>query len=451
MPIFLKNRIPMDVKKDPKKLAEVLLSLKPEPKIREVKVMPSGDIRVTGNDPRDYSLLRQEWPEHDEYGKLTPVLPEDKSVDQPVLLLRVPLSITEEQIKDHLYNLDLHPKRIERFNLKGSQDKSTTVKITFACKDQKQKLLHDGVFMYLQFFRAVEYQVDPIIPQCYRCQGFGHLHHECRAPKEKCLRCGGEHRMRFCTMETGNPCCANCSQTHIASYKGCPKYKEAVQAEKCKQQVAINVIRNEVIGSSLGGGGFSGGCGSGDGGGGGGGSGDGSGGGGGSGGSGNGGGGGWGSGGRGSGGRGGGSGEGGGGSGGGANNSVRVGEGGVSGNYNNNNNIQNGCNQSSPTIGQTDSLVSVLTICIHMIVDVVKEMVQSGKPVKEADCRTLAQTCVDAFSEANPQHRPTSRTWNKVAAHKPLPYVAPVVFDGPPWSPTDGIIPRQENNIRGQN
>ena len=86
-----------------------------------------------------------------------------------------------------------------------------------------------------------------------------------------------------------------------------------------------------------------------------------------------------------------------------------------------------------------------------MIVDVVNEMVQSGKPVKEADCRTLAQTCVDAFSEANPQHRPTSRTWNKVAAHKPLPYVAPVVFDGPPWSPTDGIIPRQENNIRGQN
>ena len=84
--------------------------------------MPSGDIRVTGASPHDYNLLRQEWPDHQIHGKVTPMLPEEKSIDQPVLVLGLPIAITNEEIESHLAEEDLFPKKIERFNKKGSTE-----------------------------------------------------------------------------------------------------------------------------------------------------------------------------------------------------------------------------------------------------------------------------------------------------------------------------------------
>ena len=73
MPITLKNHIPSEVRQNPRELAALLQSLKPDVKINEIRVMPSGDIRITGASPRDYSALRQDWPEHADYGKIMPI------------------------------------------------------------------------------------------------------------------------------------------------------------------------------------------------------------------------------------------------------------------------------------------------------------------------------------------------------------------------------------------
>ena len=64
MPIILKNRLPSEVKRNPRQLAEILQSLKPEAKFQDIRVLQSGDIKVTGNHPHDFGILRQEWPEH---------------------------------------------------------------------------------------------------------------------------------------------------------------------------------------------------------------------------------------------------------------------------------------------------------------------------------------------------------------------------------------------------
>ena len=235
MPIILKNRIPSDVKKNPRELAAILNALKPEAALREVKVLPSGDLKLTGATPHDYSILRQAWPVHDLYGQMTPMLPEEKSVDQPVLVLGLPISITEEELREHLFDQNLHPKRIERFNRKGSQEKSTTVKITFSSCQNKKAMLQSGLIMYYQLFHVVDYQPDPDIQQCYKCQGFGHQHWDCSAAQQKCLRCGGNHRVRDCPRERNNPTCANCGGAHIANYRGCTAFKDAVRVEREKR------------------------------------------------------------------------------------------------------------------------------------------------------------------------------------------------------------------------
>ena len=86
MPIVLKNRLSEDIKKNPRNLAAVLQELKPQAKFKDVRVMPSGDIKVTGVEPHDYSILRQEWP--DTHGKITPVLPQEKSINEENLFFR---------------------------------------------------------------------------------------------------------------------------------------------------------------------------------------------------------------------------------------------------------------------------------------------------------------------------------------------------------------------------
>ena len=176
--------------------------------------MPSGDIKVTGVEPHDYSILRQEWP--DTHGKITPVLPQEKSINQSVLILDLAQSIAEEDIKEALFESDLHPKDIRRFNKKGAQEKSTTVMVTFASKEQKDKILANGFRMYGVFsFRVVDFKEDPTVIQCFRCQAFGHHFHECQEEKQKCLRCSGDNRVSVCDASRSNPCCANCSRVTL--------------------------------------------------------------------------------------------------------------------------------------------------------------------------------------------------------------------------------------------
>ena len=223
MPLVLKNHLPPEIKRNPRQLAEILQSLKPAAKFKEICVLQSGDIKVTGDHPHDFGILRQEWPIHDVYGKITPMLPEENSVDQAVLILDVPTSISKNEIQDALSQEQLHPKKIERFTRKGTDEESTTVKVTFSSSEQKAKLLRDRFRIYYRVFNVVDFVPEPEVTQCYRCQDFGHFHQQCRSARQKCLRCGEDHRIRDCPKTSA--CCANCGGNHVASYRGCISYK----------------------------------------------------------------------------------------------------------------------------------------------------------------------------------------------------------------------------------
>lgn len=69
-----------------------------------------------------------------------------------------------------------------------------------------------------------------IIPQCFRCQAYGHTkNYCCRA--YVCVKCGGNHNTNQCSKKREEPpVCANCQGNHPSNYKGCETYKKLQQA-----------------------------------------------------------------------------------------------------------------------------------------------------------------------------------------------------------------------------
>lgn len=65
-----------------------------------------------------------------------------------------------------------------------------------------------------------------LIPQCKKCQRFGHTQKFCQRAV-KCVKCAGNHLTATCTKPTNAPPkCSNCGEPHPANYRGCLVAKE---------------------------------------------------------------------------------------------------------------------------------------------------------------------------------------------------------------------------------
>lgn len=93
------------------------------------------------------------------------------------------------------------------------------------------------------------------IPQCIKCQAFGHTKNYCyRSPK--CVKCAGSHHTNECTWQkknNDNVKCANCQGNHPASYKGCIVRKQLQQKlyPKLREKVIDNFIQPTVTYSQV--------------------------------------------------------------------------------------------------------------------------------------------------------------------------------------------------------
>lgn len=88
-----------------------------------------------------------------------------------------------------------------------------------------------------------------LIPQCKRCQGYGHTQNYC-AREERCVKCIGKHLTKDCAIsnETVKPKCCHCGEEHPASYRGCMVAKE-LQKLKTKSHPKATT-RAEIVKSS---------------------------------------------------------------------------------------------------------------------------------------------------------------------------------------------------------
>lgn len=86
---------------------------------------------------------------------------------------------------------------------------------------------------------GIRVEIQPIkksklVPQCKRCQAFGHTQKYC-AKEPRCVKCTGKHITAECKKQKETPPkCVHCGEAHPANYRGCMVAKE-MQMLKNKQ------------------------------------------------------------------------------------------------------------------------------------------------------------------------------------------------------------------------
>jgi hypothetical protein len=69
-------------------------------------------------------------------------------------------------------------------------------------------------------------KINKLIPQCKKCQRFGHTRKFC-GNSPKCVKCAGDHITADCDKtQLAKAKCVNCNKAHPASYRGCEVAKE---------------------------------------------------------------------------------------------------------------------------------------------------------------------------------------------------------------------------------
>lgn len=86
------------------------------------------------------------------------------------------------------------------------------------------------------------------IPQCARCQRYGHTKSYCRL-NPRCVKCTGNHATDKCSRTTRSDSvkCILCEGNHPANYKGCSVYQELLRKKypplRPKKQTAVQEVR----------------------------------------------------------------------------------------------------------------------------------------------------------------------------------------------------------------
>jgi len=92
--------------------------------------------------------------------------------------------------------------------------------------EPKSKEVFDLTRLLRTVIKVEEPHKRSVIPQCVRCQSYGHTRGYCNHPP-RCVKCAGEHLTKECHKSRETPAkCALCNGSHPANYKGCTTYYE---------------------------------------------------------------------------------------------------------------------------------------------------------------------------------------------------------------------------------
>lgn len=151
-----------------------------------------------------------------------------------VVIRNIPISITEKEIQDELSKM-FSIKKVVRL-LNREKNPIPICAVDLENNENASKIFNLDKFMHA--IVTVEQRRRPRdIPQCTRCQRYGHTKNYCRL-KPRCVKCTGHHLYSECPKRPNEaPTCINCGGNHSANYKGCKYYTDL------KQKIASNTQR----------------------------------------------------------------------------------------------------------------------------------------------------------------------------------------------------------------
>jgi PAX-interacting protein 1 len=162
--------------------------------------------------------------------------------DYRVVLRSIHPSVPQEEIKEAIEQLGHKVRSIS--NIKHRETKKP-LPLFFINLEPKEnnKDIYDTKYLHLLNARVT---FEPPrkkreIPQCMRCQQYGHTKTYCMRPY-RCVKCGEEHATTACKKSKDEKAkCALCLEEHPANYKGCEVYQEILKRKmKHRRTTTIN-------------------------------------------------------------------------------------------------------------------------------------------------------------------------------------------------------------------
>jgi hypothetical protein len=171
--------------------------------------------------------------------------------DYPIEILAVPTSLQikhgkeadnqellqQIQKENRQWNPTIQGTRIARIYRErslipkpGHQEVKSTSAILYL-KNQESQIaaILNGLVIEGRKYATQIYDQGLQIPQCFKCQGWGHTQSTCHR-EVSCGRCAGRHNTRECQEDSSKAKCTNCGKKHHAwNRKECEVYKEKSQ------------------------------------------------------------------------------------------------------------------------------------------------------------------------------------------------------------------------------
>lgn len=116
-----------------------------------------------------------------------------------------------------------------KFVFQSKQTPTGHVKLLFRAKEVRDEALKRGhIFVGGRKVKVVEVDWNREVRRCYKCQGYGHIKHNCSASVLTCGLCAGGHDTRDCDSKLALKC-ANCKKQHAAGDPQCTEQQKAVR------------------------------------------------------------------------------------------------------------------------------------------------------------------------------------------------------------------------------
>lgn len=189
----------------------------------EVKVISSNRIKIQPKNAQSFTeIVKQLESKNTEFHTYKPK--SERSFK--VILRNMHPSVDPEEIKSELKELGHTATNV--WNMKHSQTKKAVpmfvVELVQNSNNKEiykiKSLLHSRIS-----FEPPHPKRE--LPQCSRCQQYGHTKSGCRR-QPKCIKCAGNHASSDCERKSRSKDvkCALCEGNHPANYKGCAVYKK---------------------------------------------------------------------------------------------------------------------------------------------------------------------------------------------------------------------------------
>ena len=218
-------------------------------RVFQIKQSQKGWIFI-GDTPKDFAILQSETKMKQVFGpKVKVSLPKsyhsaDASKSKFLVFKGVSIIIATKDFKELLDFNKINHAEAERMKSKRTGKDLPFIKIKRDDPKQAEALISGELVCKKTgiVFRVDEFKTTPSILQCFKCQGFGHKAPNC-TKNGNCVVCGEAHSHKNCQIKKKGSKCADCRGPHVASYRGCPAYKDqAFRQHVIQRQVSYATI-----------------------------------------------------------------------------------------------------------------------------------------------------------------------------------------------------------------